>query len=185
MDHNTDARSHQGRDRDHKTYVSALSIWRYMLKRCLWQLSLHQRCASHVTTSQVGTCRGFSPDNLNQSVKSHLATNQSLSRRLSERIEYFYQTFVTVFQRSGFQDTGLQMQVNTPSQLVMKPLIHMKLDFRHSRHTTHIDETSKCEECSNWTHKIPDERHRVSIENFIHHQGIYHKMIVIAPTRIC
>ena len=149
MDHNNDTRSHQGRNRDHKTYVSALSTLRYMLKRRLRQLSFRLRCASHATTSQDETCRGFSPDNPNQSVKSHLATNRSLSRRLSERIEYFYQAFETVFQRSSFQDTGLQMQVNTPSQLVMKPLIHMKLDFRHSRHTTQIDETSKCEECSN------------------------------------
>ena len=59
MDHNNDTRSDQGHDRDNKTYVSALSTIRYMLKRWLRQLSLHQWCASHATTSQDGTCRGF------------------------------------------------------------------------------------------------------------------------------
>ena len=146
----------------------SLSILRYMLKRWLRQLSLRQRCASYATTSQVGTCRGFSPDNPNESVKSHSATNWPLSRRLSERIEYFYQQFVIVFQRSSFQETDYRCESLHP--LVMKLLINMKLDFHHSRHTTQIDETSKHQ----IEHiQIPDDRHRVAIEKFIHHQGIY------------
>ena len=70
MDHNNDTRRDQGHDQENKTYVSALSTIRYMLKRWLRQLSLHQWCASHATTSQDETCRGFKR-NTNTSVTLH------------------------------------------------------------------------------------------------------------------
>ena len=152
MDHNYDTWSDQGHDWDNKTYVSALSTIRYMLKRWLRQLSLHQWCASHATTSQVGTCRGFYQTTPIRALSSIEPPTDHCQDDISERIEYFYQAFVTTFQRSSFQETGLQVYATTPSQLVMKLLIHMKLDFHHSRHTAQIDKTSKCEESSYWTH---------------------------------
>ena len=73
---NESVTAHTHRDSTQPYYVSAPSIWRYMLKRWLRQLSLHQRCASHATTSQDETCRGFKR-NTKTSVTLH--QKQSLS----------------------------------------------------------------------------------------------------------